>query len=150
MRQSVASIVLFTRKQGDGRAYLAHWNRPWQCFALVGGHKHDDESHRQCAIREAVEELDVNAETQLAVDDAPRARLQYTAHSQSARVQTQYTIEVFDGRLRGDAAEAQALADPRNRWLTIEEIQAGRCEDGKPIGHTVAMILTKVDELPSG
>ncbi len=143
MRQSNASIALIRRGQGLETRWLAQWNRSWRCYNFVGGHKHDDESFRQCVIREVNEELEIAEGSDFAVAEHPLARLDYTAWSDGAGQETHYVMELFDVRLIGEAARRQVDADPRNRWLTEAEIRSCRCTDGQPVSETMGRILNQ-------
>lgn len=143
MRQSIASIALIRRGQGQQTQWLAQWNRSWRCYNFVGGHKHDDESFRQCVIREVTEELEIAEGSGFAVAQQPLARLDYTAWSAGAGQQTLYVMELFEVELIGEATRRQVDADPRNRWLTEEEIRSTRCADGQPVSVTMKRILNR-------
>lgn len=143
MRQSIASLALIRRGRGLETRWLAQWNAKWRCFHFVGGHKHDDESFRQCVIRELTEELQIAEASGFAVAQQPLARLDYTAWSDSAGQQTHYVMELFDVELIGEVARRQVDADPRNRWLTEAEIRSGRCADGQPVSETMGRILNQ-------
>ncbi len=143
MRQSIASIALIRRGQGLNTLWLAQWNRRWRCYHFVGGHKHDDESFRQCVIREVTEELEIAEGSGFAVAQQPSARLDYTAWSDGAGQQTHYVMELFDVELIGEAARRQVDADPRNRWLTEAEIRSTCCADGRPVSETMGRILNQ-------
>src|SRR5262249_12766629 len=141
MRTSVAAFALFRRAAPDGRVeYLAQWNAGWNAFHFVGGHKHDDESFRDCCVREVREELGLVEGQGFRVAAERRSRLRYVHWSESAQAETDYTIELFNAELFGDAAH-QVEADPDNRWLTEAEIRAGRCRDGRAVSPTMLRIL---------
>jgi 8-oxo-dGTP pyrophosphatase MutT (NUDIX family) len=143
MRQSLASIALI-RRRGDGRTlWLAQWNTNWECYHFVGGHKRPGESFRQCMVRELEEELGVCDGVDCAVPAGPAAHLEYTAWSDGAGQETAYTMELFNVELTTEAARGQVEADPANRWLTEGEIREGRCRDGRPASHTMALLLDK-------
>ena len=58
MRSSVAACALFRRATATGRVeYLARWNDSWNDFHFVGGHIREDESFRDCCVRETTEEF---------------------------------------------------------------------------------------------
>lgn len=140
LRVSVAALALVTR-QLQGRTYwLVRWNEKWSAFALVGGHKHDDESFRDCLIREIREELGVDSEL-LDVADAPASHLEFTALSDSAQQPTRYTLELFDVRFRDERVLARLDADPAIRWVTESEIRVGRCDDGRAVSRTIKRLL---------
>ncbi|MFO7906039.1 MAG: NUDIX domain-containing protein [Pirellulaceae bacterium] len=127
--------------------WLAQWNRKWNVYALIGGHKRAHESFREWIIREIEEELSLRCGIDFEVADEPAARLEYTAFSKSAQEETGYTMELFDVRLT-DSAGGRIDAKPNNRWLTEQEIQSQRTTDGKPVSETVELILRKLGVSP--
>jgi 8-oxo-dGTP pyrophosphatase MutT (NUDIX family) len=145
MRESVASIALIQRDHDGHRQWLAQWNENWQRYSFVGGHKHPDESFRQCVIRETAEELQLAEGIDFFVADQPLAHLDYTAWSESSRQQTHYQMELFAVQLAGEAAQRKVNADPRNRWLTEDEIRARHCTSGELVSDTISLLLTKAN-----
>jgi len=144
MRQSIASIALI-RKTAAGRTlWLAQWNRNWQCFNLVGGHKHADETFRECMIREISEELGIAEHEDFEAAEHPAAHLEYTAWSEGAQQQTAYTMELFDVELL-DTAKQKVDSDPQNRWLDETEIRARAAKDGSKISPTMKRLLLEVN-----
>ena len=61
MRQSLAALAI-VEQPGDPPRWLVQWNERWQAYSLVGGHKRDDESFRDCLRREVAEELGLQDE----------------------------------------------------------------------------------------
>ncbi len=143
MRQSVAAIALIR----DQDLWLAQWNDGWQAYNFVGGHKHDDESFRECVIREIDEELQLT-EPNVQVADQPLARVDYIAWSQRANEDTRYIMEVFAVQLGGPHARQIVDNEPNNRWLSESEIKTQRCVDGRPVSETMNLLLSK-SGLPS-
>jgi len=143
MRQSLAAIALIQRNQHGQRQWLAQWNTNWRRYSFVGGHKHPDESFRQCVIREIGEELQLAANSDFLVADEPLARVDYAAWSESAQQDTHYTMELFDVQFTNDEARRKIDADPRNRWLTDDEIREGRCPGGEVVSETMSLLLSK-------
>jgi ADP-ribose pyrophosphatase YjhB (NUDIX family) len=148
MRTSVAAFALFRRAGPDGRVeYLAQWNDGWDAFHLVGGHKRDGESFRACCAREVAEELGLVEGRDFRLAAERRSHLRYAHWSKRAKAETDYTVELFDAELLGDAARA-VEADPRNRWLTEGDIRAGRCRDGRAVSPTMLRILSPAGLTP--
>jgi 8-oxo-dGTP pyrophosphatase MutT (NUDIX family) len=140
MRESIASIAVIRRECQHQTLWLAQWSRSWQGFHFVGGHKHPDESFRECVIREVCEELQITAGVDFLVAEQPRARLDYTAWSKHAGQETHYVMQLFDVTLT-DSARQKVEADPQNRWVTTDEIRQQRCSDGQPISETMGLLL---------
>jgi hypothetical protein len=141
MRQSVAAFAIICQQQrGTDMCWLAQWNRRWQCFNFVGGHKKLLESYRQCLIRELAEELPVMEDRDCRVGEQALDRLQYTAFSRSARKQTKYRVELFEVQL-SDGALGRVQANPSNRWLTRDEIIMGRTSNGMEVSDAMRLAL---------
>lgn len=141
MRRSLAGLALIQREASEHTSYLVQWNANWQRFSLVGGHKHDDESFRECLIRELFEELGLHVESDLQVSDQPITRAEYTCWSESARQDTCYELELFDVTVLTPVAMQQIDDNRLNRWVNLAEIGSGRCNDGRPIDGSVVRLL---------
>jgi 8-oxo-dGTP pyrophosphatase MutT (NUDIX family) len=139
VRESQAAVALIRERHDADWKYLCHWSRSWGAWHFVGGHREPGETFRECAVREACEELGVAADHLRVV--APLARLEYVAHSRSAGVPTAYVIEVYETLLC--AARGVELGG-RNRWVTGAEVRRGRTDDGTPVSPTVDYILTQL------
>ena len=143
MRRSIASLAII-RQEIDGQCrYLAQWNPKWSGYSLVGGHKRETESFRECILREVQEELGLAHNVDFAIGAEPLAHLELEQWSESARVNTNYTLEVFEVTLIGTEATRKVTSASQNCWLTLEQIRAGLAQDGKPISSTVRVVLEK-------
>lgn len=146
MRESLAAVALIRRRSGDQAHYLAQWNEGWQRYSLVGGHKRDDETFRDCLVREVQEELGLNEGAHYHVGNKPLARLQFEAWSERAREQTSYAFEVFGLEFVAPESEVLRLINlnSANRWLSRREIDAQETFEGKPISETVSRCIHAV------
>jgi 8-oxo-dGTP pyrophosphatase MutT (NUDIX family) len=142
MRHSVAAIALIRRQESGRTLWLAQWNKNWKAYAFVGGHKRLEESFRECVIREVAEELRLAPGEQFTAAAEPLAHLEYTAWSQSAQEETQYTMELFKVELT-DSARCGVDAESINCWLSEEEIRKQQTKNGQPVSSTVQLILEK-------
>jgi 8-oxo-dGTP pyrophosphatase MutT (NUDIX family) len=145
MRSSIASIALIRREVAGQTLWLAQWNDAWNAFNFVGGHKHDNESFRECLVREIEEELGLSDGHDVLVASAPLQHLEYTDISQRTGEQTAYVIELFDVALLGDRALATIDANPANRWLSEAEIGNRSCGDGRAVSDTISRLLKHAD-----
>lgn len=144
MRQSVAAFALFRQCAGGRWLWLAQWNRHWQMYNFVGGHKHEDETFRDCVIREVSEELQLRPDADFTADREALAHFEYMAFSRSSRRETSYVIEVFRMELGNSEVLERLGGGPDNRWLSKEEIQSQHTGDGRPVSETMKMILDKL------
>jgi tetratricopeptide (TPR) repeat protein/ADP-ribose pyrophosphatase YjhB (NUDIX family) len=144
MRTSIAAIALIRREEAGQTFWLAQWNDGWQAYSFVGGHKHDDETFRECAIREIGEELGLVEGRDVLVASAPLEHLEYTDVSRRTGDQTAYVMELYDVALVGDRARSIIDGNPANRWLSETEIMSGRCDDGKPVSPTPKRFLEQL------
>jgi 8-oxo-dGTP pyrophosphatase MutT (NUDIX family) len=143
MRRSEAAVALVRREQEeDGQTlWLAQWNPRWQAYNFVSGHREPEETFRECLIRELGEELGVRAEVDFTMSATPLAHLEYAAWSESARAETQYTMELFEVELIGDAWRT-IEANSQNRWIGEAEIASGHCRNGQPVSPTMRRLLS--------
>lgn len=143
MRRSIAAIAVIRLRDEYGQTlWLAQWNKNWNAYAFIGGHKRPDESFRDCMLREVSEELGLTEKADFLVASEPLARLEYTAWSQSAQEDTAYTMELFDVQLT-DTARQKLQTNPANRWLTEDELQTQQTSDKKPVSSTMPLLLRK-------
>jgi len=145
VRESVAAAALIREDRGGDTWWLARWSRSWQCYHLVGGHKHDDESFRQCLVREIGEELGLQEHDDFMLSEEPAAHLEFVAWSEGAKEETAYTTKLFDFQFRCGAARAKVDERPKTRSVCEAEIRDGRCNDGNPISHTMGLILRRTN-----
>ncbi len=137
MRQSQAALALIRRTHEGRTHFLAQWNDNRKAFNFVGGHRDADKSFLDCMRRELRDELHLDPDRDCHIHPRPR-RLEYTAFSKSARVDTAYTIELFDVELLPHAL-ARIEGNRHNAWVTLEEIRAGRTAWGPgPDGQEIA------------
>ena len=150
MRTSVGAYALIRRRAAGGaEEWLSNWNEGWKALNLVGGHKENDESFRECCTREIVEELGLDAAADFRVAPEPEARLEYVADSRSSGEKTAYTLELFAVDLLTDAARTRIDADAAACWLTEREIRALRTADGRrAVSPTVEYVLIQAGLLP--
>jgi ADP-ribose pyrophosphatase YjhB (NUDIX family) len=141
LRKSEGGVALIRRVVAGRTEWLAQWNDNWKAFFFVAGHRHGTESFRECVIRETSEELGLAANVDFQVGSNRVKRLEYAACSQSARTDTDYTMELFDVQLLNERARQHADNDPRNRWLTTQEICRLATFDGRPVSVTMGMLL---------
>jgi len=93
LRRSRAALAIVWRPGPGGRPlWLAQWNSGWKCFHLVGGHKHRNETFRQCLLREVTAELHLQEGTDFSADEKPLTRQEYTAYSERYKAETMYEI----------------------------------------------------------
>jgi hypothetical protein len=144
MRQSEGSLAAIERRRGDRVEVLTRWNRGWRALSPVGGHRRPTESFRRCLVREVTEELGLEEGDQFTAGESPLAHLEYDARSESAGVDTAYTLEIYRIALAGPAVEAAVSASPENRWVTADEVGSGATINGVRISPTVARVLAQL------
>ena len=143
LRRSEGGLALIEQTVNGRKQWLAQWNQNWGAFFLVGGHRQDGESFRDCVIREIEEELGLAA-SDFRVDSAPAHHLEYRALSGSAGELTDYTLELFETHLTAAALDG-VRDDPMNKWLTEDEIHQLEAHDGRSISTTVLTLLLAAD-----
>ncbi len=104
---------------------------------------------RDCLVREVGEELGLALGEDYRLTDQPPVRLEFDAFSESRWQQTSYVAEVFSVELTGHAALAKIDANNDNRWVSLSEMLAGRCNDGTRVSPTVVRIVTSITQPPS-
>jgi len=143
MRTSTAALALI-QKTEDGQAHwFAQWNSGWEAYSFIGGHKHPDESFRECLIREMHEELGLIEGRDYTLPATAAHHLEYEAWSQRADEQTAYVIELFHVGISRPADLPEVYASRKNRWLNEEEIRAQRTSDGEAVSETMPDLLIK-------
>lgn len=144
-RQSLGAAAVVCRQSGLQLVWLARWNKNWQCYYLVGGHKHEGESFRECLTREIREELGLEEGKECVISPRPCRRLEYDQWSESARAETHYCIELFAVKLGADTEVTLPKSRREVRWLSREEIQSRRCVDGQPVSPTMERMVAAVN-----
>src|SRR5271163_3435974 len=95
MRQSEAAVALIHRRRDGQDFWLAQWNTKWCAYHFVAGHRRDDETFRECVVREIAEELHLVVGTDYRVATEPATHLEFVDFSRSAQSQTCYIMELF-------------------------------------------------------
>ena len=142
-RTSEAALAVFIRRQpGKPVRYLVRWNKKWQAFSLVGGHRSPEESFRQCCIREIEEELEIQDGLEFQVAETPlKELLEYSAHSNSTGYITEYKFAIYSATLQANAVIAENSGDRINRWVTPEEVKNGLTDDFLVISNQAQTVL---------
>lgn len=146
MRESIGAVAIISREGPNGTEWLARWNSNWNSYGLVGGHKRDSESFRECIVREIHEELGLTEDRGVCIAPEPVADLHYTAWSERAKAETAYTLEVFHVDLQDIAFLGEILENMNCRWLTASEIRGRSCKDGTSISSTIQLVLEKIGQ----
>lgn len=141
MRRSIGSIAIIRHLMASHPIWLAQWNSSWCAYNFIGGHKHDDESFRECLVREIVEELNIEEGKDFQVATLPLGHLEYTDVSRRNGEATEYVIELFSVELNGPQVHSAVDANSANRWLSEAEILAETSNDGRPISPTPKRFL---------
>ena len=151
MRVSVAAFALIRRRgPGGGDEWLTNWNDGWNALNLVGGHKRDGESFRDCCGREVAEELGVVAGVDFRVAPEPESRLDYIADSRRTGEKTAYTHGSVRRRSAHRRGPRPRRRRPRPVWLSEREVRALRAADGRAVSATVEYVLIETGRLSIG
>ncbi|MBL8826954.1 MAG: NUDIX hydrolase [Planctomycetaceae bacterium] len=140
MRESLGGCALIVGERDGQRVYLANWNEKWHAWSWVGGHKRDDESFRECVVREVHEELGLDPATDYTVAERELKRLDNVAMSASAGAVTNYVLVWFAVQL-APAAIARLADNTQVRWLTEREIIDLHTADGQPVSSTMLKLI---------
>jgi 8-oxo-dGTP pyrophosphatase MutT (NUDIX family) len=147
MRQTSAAFAWIEYDTPHGRRVLTQWNRKWQAFNVIGGHREPAESFRECVVREITEELGLT-EAQFTVSAAPIAEIEFSAHSIPADEMTTYTMQLFRAAIVDEDAHRRIEGNAENRWHSPIEIEAGRTADGRRISEVAMRFVAKVQPRP--
>ena len=128
---------MITKEVNGETHYLAQWNDKWKAFFLVGGHRENGESYRECVVREVCEELDIQ-EDNFQVSPEAREQLEYCAISNRTKLLTNYRHHLFDVSLDTHLAEGS-----NNAWLSAEEVFRSETNDGRMISDTMQLLVVK-------
>jgi len=151
MRTSEAAFAWIVQRRPDGTlAYLLQWNPRWTAFSFVGGQREPDECFHSCCIREVHEELGLTDGVDCRIASTPLTHLEYTAYSESARLETAYTFELFTLEFLRDQARRTVSRATQNHWATPGEIESGLSVAGQRISKTVREVMTRGGLLPAG
>ena len=143
MRTSEASLALITRVNALGETeYLTQWNEKWQAYSLIGGHREESESFRECCIREVEEELGLRRDVGFAVPEVPiTPAIEFVMYSKTAGEETRYRMQLF--RVEIASARDCDLIDANriNRWLSESEIVNRLTRDDRSVSEQVVRVL---------
>lgn len=143
-RRSMAAVAVI-RRRVEGRAlFLGQWNPAWKAIHFVSGHRRPAEMFRECMVRELFEELGLEVDVDYDRPRVPLDLLGFQAWSENAGVLTSYTMAVYEIALKTPSTLAKVAANPDNHWLSGDEIELGRCEDGLRVSPTMKRILTLI------
>jgi 8-oxo-dGTP pyrophosphatase MutT (NUDIX family) len=143
MRQSSAAFAWIECPTPDGPRWLTQWNSKWQAFNLVGGHREQGESFRECVVRELVEELGISP-AEFAVAAEPIAQIEFEAWSVPAAAMTAYSMVAFRAEILTAAAIRQIDENAENRWLSATEFAAATSHDGRRVSEVAVRFFTAI------
>ena len=89
--QGAFALLLRLNEECGVPRYLTQWNRRWNAFNFVGGHKRERETFRECVVREVAEELELTEGAGYWVAQEPLLCAEYVSWSDGAdgyRLQT--------------------------------------------------------------
>lgn len=138
-RQQVAFTFVKTRQ--DGRSYfLFEWDRPAEQYQLIGGHVENGDDPETAALHEFLEEMHIANEQSLHpgrdfelltdLSWAEASPVTWVRVSPTVGALTEYELHFFRARI---GVRQLRLAE-HHRWLTIDEMLAGRTESGRRTG----------------
>jgi hypothetical protein len=139
LRRSEGAIALIERTIGGKREWLAQWNENWRAFFFVGGHRQEQETFRECVIREIEEELGLSS-LECPVANHAVHHLNYRALSRSGNELTAYTMELFEANPNPGGLE-KINRNPSNKWLDEAEIRGLEAYDGRTVSVSMMLIL---------
>ena len=125
---------------------MVRWNEKWGCYNFVSGHKLTVESFRECLVREIHEELGLIETRDYTIRPEPPVRTVFVAWSESARVETKYTMALFAVNLADNVLQRISSAQ-EIRWLSLEELRGRKCRDDKPVSEIAAQLLAAAGQL---
>jgi ADP-ribose pyrophosphatase YjhB (NUDIX family) len=151
LRHSDGAVALIRGTDRYGHSgWLAQWNEGWGAFFLIGGHREEGESFRDCLAREVREELDVKpGEADGFEVGAESPPLDFVAWSRRAGEYTEYAMRAFVVTLAAERLAAVNAAEKslHLHWLRPEEVREHETTDGRRVSETVEVILTLAGEL---
>ena len=111
---------------------------------LIGGHVEDGETFRECAIREAEEELRLKHGIDFTVSANSIGRCTRVAFSVSAQQEAGYQFHIFAGDAVSVLFEDRIRNDSANRWLSRLKSFVQLTCDGHAISDTMAFVLSEL------
>lgn len=146
MRESRGALARIARQAEGQTQWLVRWNHKWESFSLIGGHLEQDETYRECLLREIEEEIGLTEDALVASGD-PAVELSYVAFSKRANADTQYVLLLYDVDIPECTTDALVASDERLRWVSLSEIRDGCTADGKAVADVVKRFyaVTAVD-----
>ena len=141
LRKSEASLALIIRTVAGQTEFLCQFHEKTRGYFLVGGHREEGESFRDCVIREIQEELSLTPQD-FTVKAQPWNVLQFQARSSSTKLDTDYYIQLFEVTIT-TAALATVESDSRNAWLSADEIRDESFHKGRRISSDMRRILIR-------
>ena len=148
-RHQEVALILIKGVHGEDVSYLHRFDADAGRYQLIGGRVEPGETPLAAALREAGEELglaiDAGARFHLWPLLGPHERICLTAISPTYGALTDYTFNVF-----GASVDSAALAlSEADRWVSVDEMLAGRTDAGEPTGDP--QLMRELDHrLPGG
>ena len=142
LKQFVGAIALIRRDVNGGNRWLVQWNEGRDCLQLIEAHKLPDETFRESLVREVEWGTGLRTGKDYLVSNTPRAHLEIEAPGGSGE-QAMFIVEFFLVELMGRSAADVLDADPRNEWVSAEELHAGRSTGGRALCATQCRLLSK-------
>jgi len=141
------SIALLRHPEQLEELWLTHWDARCQCYDFVTAERLETDSFRECLDREIAWQLELRRGKDYLISSMARLHLdlELPEHDADDGSELRPAVEFYIVDLYGRAGRATIEANPRLRWLSGQEVLAGKTADGKAVAPGLVTLLKMAD-----
>ncbi len=132
MQNLELSVALVRRNDHEATRWLAQINPANDQLNFIMAERLIDESFRETAIREVAWRLELDRHRDFLVSNMAQLNLEFVVCLPGQSEETQLTVSFYNVEIYREAVLSQLDANPKNRWVSSQEICRGCADDGKP------------------
>ncbi len=143
MQKLDLSVALIRRNEKETMRWLARSKPNRSLFSFVIADRLGKESFRETAIREVAWELGLNRHRDFLVSNMAQMNLEFVDQLPGQFDKTHVVVSFYNVEIYRSEVTKRLQKDPRNHWVTSEEICAGVSNEGVLFDPVVPYLINR-------
>jgi len=141
MQHLELSVALVRRTDQGATRWLAQINSANHQLNFIIADRLIDESFRETTTREVAWRLELDRHRDFLVSNMAQLNLEFVDCLPGQSEETQLMVSFYNVEIYRAAALSQLDANPKNRWVSSQEICRGGADDGKPFDELLRFLI---------